>query len=156
MADLCCAYSFAGITINNPAAGSDHLMLGENGVTGLDGAPLRVEIDDEGQGDGGIVHLPKFKAARIVTFTGFCQIRSVPVGMTTAYFTALNTLEAAVVSALEGVTNSPTSLAWTPTGLSARSLTATYGTQGGEIQFGGEMLEKTFTFTLVAANPTIS
>lgn len=74
----------------------------------------------------------------------------------TPYFTAVNTLEAAVISALEGVLNTPTTLSWTPTGLSGRSISCTYGNQGGEIQFGGLMMEPTFTFTLVAADPTIS
>lgn len=155
MADLCCAYSFAGITINNPADGVDHLILGENGVTGLDGAPIRAEIDDQGQSNGGIVH-PKFFGARIITFSGFVNIQSTVRERSTAYFSAVNTLEAAVISALEGVLNTPTTLSWTPTGGSGKSISCTYGNQGGEIQFGGSMLEPTFTFTLVAADPTIS
>ena len=155
MADLCCAYSIAGIVINNPTPLTNRLILGEDGVTGLDGAPIRAEIDDQGQSDGGIVH-PKFYAARIITFRGFCHIQSVPVELNTAYFTALNTLEASVVSALEGILNSASALTWTPTGGSPRSISVTYGTQGGEIQFGGNMLEKTFEFTLVAAEPAIS
>lgn len=155
MADLCCAYSYAGIVINNPAAGADRLILGEDGVTGLDGAPIRSEIDDQGQSDGGIVH-PKFFAARIIAFKGFCDIQSVEKGMNSTYYGALNALQAAVVSALEGQLNSATTLAWTPTGLSARSISCTYGNEGGEIQFGGSMLEPTFEFTLVAADPTIS
>lgn len=153
MADLCCVYNIAGIAINSPTG--DSLQLGENGVTGLDGAPIRSEIDDQGQSNGGIVH-PKLYAARVITFSGFCLIRSVTVEPGTPYFTALNTLEAAVVTALEGILNSSSALTWTPTGLSGRSIAVTYGTQGGEIQFGGEMMEKTFTFTLVAADPTIS
>jgi hypothetical protein len=153
VADLCCVYSFAGISIN--ADGVDALVLGENGVTGLDGAPIRSEIDDQGQSSGGIVH-PKLFGARIITFTGFVAIRSVVIERGTPYFTAVNTLEAAVISALEGVLNTPTTLSWTPTGLSGRSISCTYGNQGGEIQFGGSMMEPTFTFTLVAADPTIS
>jgi hypothetical protein len=155
MADLCCAYSFAGITINDPTDGANHLMLGENGVTGLDGAPIRAEIDDQGQSHGGIVH-PKWFGARIITFTGFVNIQSTPKERSTAYFTAINVLEAAVIAALEGVLNTPTSLSWTPTGGSGKSISCTYGNQGGEIQFGGSMLEPTFAFTLVAENPTIS
>lgn len=155
MADLCCPYSFAGIVINNTAAGVDRLILGEDGVVGLDGAPIRSEVDDQGQSSGSLVH-PKLLGGRVITFKGFCHIQSVEPGMNTPYYTALNTLEAAVVSALEGVLNTPTTLSWTPTGLSARSISCTYGITGGEIQFGGSMLEKTFEFTLIAANPTIS
>ena len=76
--------------------------------------------------------------------------------MNTPYYTALNNLEAAVTSALQGQLNSATNLTWTPTGGSGKSLSCYYGNTGGEIQFGGSMLEKTFEFTLVAYNPTIS
>jgi hypothetical protein len=155
MADLCCAYNFVGIIINNPTPGVDHLMLGEDGVTGLDGAPIRAEIDDEGQGDGGIVH-PKLYGPRIITFKGFCNIQSVVVERNTAYATALNALEAGVISALAGALNSASALTWTPTGGSGKTINCTYGNQGGEIRFGGSHMEKTFEFTLVAADPTIS
>lgn len=157
MADLCCPYTFGGITINSTTPGTDRLILGENGVVGLDGAPIRAEIDDQGQSDGGIVH-PKLYAARIITFTGFCHIQSAPksTDSTSSYVAALNALEAAVISALEAKLNTADTLSWTPYGQSARSLSCTYGTQGGEIKFGGVMLEKTFEFTLVAEDPTIT
>lgn len=158
MADYCCTYTFSSVTINNTGDTTDTLIIGDDGdITGLDGAPIRAEIDDQGQSDGGIVH-PKFYAARIITFSGEVLIRSVAFEDTTAYLTAINTLEAAVVSALEAQFNSAASLSWTPTGLSGRSISCTYGTNGGEIQFSGAMLpgERKFTFTLVAAEPTIS
>lgn len=155
MADLCCAYAFAGVILNDPTADVDRLVLGEDGVVGLDGAPIRSEIDDQGQSDGGIVH-PKFFGPRIITFKGFCNIQSVPLERGTAYDTALNNLEAAVIAALEGVLNTPTTLSWTPTGGSGKSISCTYGNTGGEIQFGGSHMEKTFQFNLVAADPTIS
>ena len=103
MADLCCVYSYAGININ--ASSGDCLILGEDGVTGLDGRPIRAEIDDQGQSDGGLF-FPRFYGARIITFKGFCQIRSVTVEMNAPYYTALNALEAGVISALEGQLNS--------------------------------------------------
>jgi hypothetical protein len=159
MADLCAQYTIAGIKINDSTAGADRLLTSfDNGhILGLDGAPIRAEIDDQGQSDGGIVH-PKFFAARVITFQGEVHIQTVSPDDMTAYVTAVNTLEAAVISALEGILNSPSALTWTPTGLSGRSINVTYGTQGGEIQFDGPMLpgERTFTFTLVAADPTIS
>lgn len=159
MADLCCQYTIAGIKINDTTANADRLLTSfDNGhILGLDGAPLRAEIDDQGQSDGGIVH-EKFFAARVITFQGEVHIQSVGPEDTTAYVTAINNLEAAVVSALEGIRNSASTLSWTPTGLSGRSISVTYGTAGGEVQFDGPMLpgERTFTFTLVAANPTIS
>lgn len=159
MADLCCPYAIAGITINNTAAGADRLLTSfENGqITGLDGAPIRSQVDLLAVTNGGIVHT-KYFGPRIITFTGEVHIQSVTDAMTTAYVTAMNTLEATVISALEGIRNTPSSLTWTPTGLSGRSISVTYGVPGQEIQFAGPMLPgaRTFTFSLVAASPTIS
>lgn len=132
-------------------------MIGDDGeISGLDGRPIRAEIDDQGQSDGGIVH-PKFYAARIITFSGEVHIQSAAFG-TTAYITAINVLEAAVISALEAQLNTETALTWTPTGGSPKSISCTYGTSGGEVQFSGAMLpgERKFTFTLVADEPAIS
>lgn len=159
MADLCCEYAIAGITINDDTDGVNRLMTSfENGhILGLDGAPLRAEIDPQGQSDGGIVHT-KFFGPRIITFQGETHIQSVGFEDLTAYLTALNTLEATVITALEGIRNTPSTLAWTPTGLSAKSISVTYGTEGGEIQFDGPPVpgQRTFQFTLVAAEPAIS
>ena len=155
MADLCCAYTYAGVILNNPDPDANHLMLGEDGVTGLDGAPIRSEIDDQGQSDGGIVH-PKLYGPRIITFKGFVNIVTELDKKTAAYSTALNVLEAAVTAALEAQLNSAAALTWTPTGGSGKSISCTYGNSGGEIRFGGSHFEKTFEFTLVAADPTIT
>lgn len=157
MADLCCPYAVAGITINNATAGADRLVLDSDGVTGLDGAPVRSQVDPRGQTAGGIVH-PKLLGARIITFKGFVHIQSVEPDERIPYLTAINALEAAVVSALEGILNSASTLSWTPTGAAARSISVTYGVPGQEIQFTGEMLpgERTFSFGLIAAIPTIS
>lgn len=158
MADYCTEYTYSSITINNDTAGADRLMIGEEGeIDGLDGAPIRAEIDDQGQSDGGIVH-PKFFAARVIIFSGEVHIQSVAFEDTLAYISAINTLESGVISALEAQLNSATTLAWTPTGGSGKSISCTYGIQGGEIKFSGPMLpgQRKFTFTLVAADPAIS
>ena len=155
MADVCCEYTIAGLTLNNDTG--DTLMLGGDGVQGLDGAPIRSQVDPRGQISGGIVHT-KFFAARIITFSGEVLIRTQVPEDTTAYITAINTLEAATVSALEGILNSPSTLGWTPTGLAARSISVTYGVPGQEVQFTGEMLpgSRTWSFSLIAAAPAIS
>lgn len=158
MADYCCTYTFGGVTVNASGDTTDTLIISDDGeITGLDGAPVRAEIDDQGQSDGGIVH-PKFYGPRIITFSGEVLIQSVNFEDRAAYLTAINVLEASVISALEALLNSASSLAWTPTGGAAKSISCTYGTQGGEIQFSGQMApgERKFTFTLVAANPTIA
>lgn len=159
MADLCCPYSVAGFTINDATAGVDRLLTSFNNgqITGLDGAPVRSQIDLLAVTNGGIVHT-KYLGPRIISFGGEVHIQSVTPDDTTAYVTAINTLEASVISALEGILNTPSTLSWTPTGLSARSITVTYGVPGQEVQFQGPMLpgERTFSFSLVAELPTIS
>lgn len=159
MADLCCPYSISSVTINNATPGADRLLTSfDNGqITGLDGAPVRSQVDLLAATNGGIVHT-KYLGPRIITFAGEVHIQSVTDAMSTAYVTAMNTLEAAVVSALEGILNSSTSLTWTPTGLSGRSISVTYGVPGQEIQFQGPMLpgQRTWSFSLVSALPSIS
>jgi len=159
MADLCCEYTFSSVKINNSSDTANSLITDFEGgeILGLDGAPIRRQIDPQGQSDGGIVH-NAFLGARIVTFTGLVAIVSVvdPGGNPTAVWTAINTLEAATISALEAVRNTPTNLTWTPTGGSGKTLSCQYGVPGGEIQFTGNLRERKFTFQLVAANPTIT
>lgn len=149
MADLCCPYTVAGLTIN--AATGDTLGVAEDGITGLDGRPIRRQIDPRGQADGGILHTARF-GPRIIRFKTIVQIRSVPVKANDAYFAAINAVETAVIAALEAVLNSDTTLAWTPTGQSAQSLTVRYGVAGEEVRFPGTMMSKTCLFALVAAD----
>lgn len=155
MADTCCPYTIAGITINATTGDCLFTDFESGSILGLDGAPIRSQIDPQGQSNGGIVH-PKFFGARIITFNGKVLIRSVDLGNRETYAAAVNVVEAAAVSALEGILNSASTLAWTPNGGAARSISVTYGTDGGEIQFTGNMIDRQFTFTLVAADPTIS
>lgn len=155
MADTCCVYTLGSLTINAATGNTLLVDFDEGEITGLDGAPIRGQIDPQGQSDGGIVH-GKFFGPRIISFHGKVAIRTVDPGNTDAYVAAVNTVEASAISALESILNTPTTLSWTPTGGSAKSISVTYGTEGGEIQFFGNMLEPSFSFTLVAASPTIT
>lgn len=156
MADTCCSYSVAGLTINTTSGDCLFTDFDEGEITGLDGAPVRKQIDPQGQSSGGIIH-PALFGARIIAFQGKVLIRSVGEGaMPTTYAAAVNAVESAAVSALEGILNTPSTLAWTPTGGAARSISVTYGVEGGEIEFFGNMISRRFQFSLVAANPTIS
>jgi hypothetical protein len=148
-------YTFGGLTIN--AATGNTLFTDFDGgeIGGLDGAPIRSQIDPQGQSEGGIVH-QKFLGPRIITFTGAVLIRTVTDPMSDAWVSAVNAVVGGAVSALESQLNSATNLAWTPTGGSSHTISCTYGTDGGEFQSSGNMLQKKFTFTLVAADPTIS
>lgn len=155
MADTCCQYSLGSLTINNSTGDTLHTDFDDGDISGLDGAPIRSQIDPQGQSDGGIVH-NKFFGPRIITFTGQVLIRSVDVTNPESYVAAVNAVIATAKSALESILNTPTTLSWTETGGSAHSISVTYGTEGGEFTTSGNMLQKKFSFTLVAASPTIS
>lgn len=157
MADLCVEYSFAGLTINDNTDTVDRLVLPADGITGLDGRPIRRQVDPRGIIDGSIV-FESFFAARIITFKGHVEINTVPFlgSITTAYAAAVMNLEDTVKAALEGVVNTPTALTWTQSNGNAESVTCVYGMPGGELQFGGEMAVPTFQFTLIEATTFIS
>lgn len=157
MADTCCQYSFGSLVVN-PSSGADGLYTTfEDGqILGLDGAPVRKQIDPQGQSEGGIVH-PAFLGARIISFQGKIAITSVPEGAPLEDIAAaVNVVEQAATAALEAQLNSATNLSWTLTGGAAKSISCTYGIPGGEFQPSGNMIDRRFQFTLVAADPTIS
>ncbi len=83
-------------------------------------------------------------------------IRSVDSGNSAAFAAAVNAVDQAAVAALEGVLNTPTALSWTLTGGGAHSISCLYGVPGGEYQTGGNMVDHSFTFQLLATDPTIS
>src|SRR6188472_2858439 len=149
MADTCCVYTFGSLTIN-PASGDGLTTDFEEGqILGLDGAPVRKQIDPQGQSDGGIVH-PAFFGPRIIQFQGRVLIRSVPEGAAgTTYAAAVNAVESAATSALQAQLNSATNLAWTLTGGGSHTISCTYGVPGGEFQTTGNMVDRRFSFSLV-------
>lgn len=160
MSDPCATYTFAGVTVNG-AEDTDTLVFTDesgDGVQGLDGAPIRRQVDDVAADDGGIDQGGLW-GARIIPFKGHVHIGTEPAQssiVTAAYLTKSNVLQAAVIAALEAVLNTPSTLAWTPLGLTARSISCVYGMPGGEIQFTGPAYKRAFAFTLLAENPTIT
>lgn len=155
MADTCCQYTLGSITINAPTGDCLHTDFEEGEITGLDGAPIRRQIDPQGQSDGGLQH-PAFFGPRIITFSGKVLIRSQEGSNKEDYAAAVNAVEVAVNAALAGMLNSDTTLSWTLTGGAAHSISVRYGVEGGEFQPTGNMVDRSFTFSLYAANPTIS
>lgn len=153
MADLCCEYQFGDLILNDEEA-DDRLVIGENGIQGLDGAPIRSQIDPRGQADGGIVHTKRFGPRRI-TFSGPVDIRSVENRQTDAYRSALMDLQLFVIAELESFLNDETDLIWTPSGGTPTFLTCTYGFEGGEIVFSGPMHDCEWTFGLVSEDSDI-
>lgn len=155
MADTCCPYTLAGITINAAAGDCLHTDFEGGEISGLDGAPIRRQIDPQGRSDGGLQH-PAYLGPRIITFSGKVLIRSQTGSNREDYAAAVNVVEAAAVAAFEGILDSDSTLAWTPSGGTPKSISVRYGVEGGELQFSGNMIDRSFTFSLYAANPAIS
>lgn len=167
MADPCATYTFGGVTING-AANTDTLITPSyDNIQGLDGAPVRRQIDPVAQNDGDLNLQGEFLAGRVITFSGIIHIGTMPQGegaitldaATMAEFLdRVVTLQKAVVAACEAQLSSATNLAWTDSTGAARSISCFYGLPGQFIQFGGSSpAEPTFqNLTLWAPSPTIT
>ncbi len=128
-------------TVTFNAGSGDEYFLDPDQCAGLDMAPVRASVDDMPGASGGLVHTA-LKGARHVTFSGWLVNR-------TGTPAARNTMENTLRAALESIMAANGTLAWTPSGGSARSLTVRCDvgltTQGTWL--------KVFLFGLVAANP---
>lgn len=163
--DLCVEYSVgASLKLNQGGATGTTTTIRTTAISGLDGRPIRRTIWPQGASDGGILGTGRF-GARIIRFEGDIWVFSagelltpadaVKNGQETTYLGAVNTLVDTWVSGLEAAINSSFTLAWTPNGLGADSLTCLYGVEGGEFQSvpPAEFNEWTkASFALVAAS----
>lgn len=124
MADIVTTYTLTTpggtIILNNGAMGDGTDKYWLQTVQGLDGVEIRAPVDPVPFGDGGIIHnfwkgprRPVFEGVFLIessTFEADCQeIR--------------NTLSEALRLALDSIIGADGTLAWTPVGLGARSLT---------------------------------
>lgn len=137
--DLCVEYAVgASLKLNQGGPTGTTTTIRTTAITGLDGRPIRSTILPNGAQDGGDKLAAQF-GPRLIGFEGIIVVYSggeliTPVESLTAYLTGVNTLVDAWVSGLEAALNTPFTLAWTPTGLGADSLTCTYGFEGAEFQ----------------------
>lgn len=157
MADICAEYHYAGLTING-AANTDTAIVSEegNGITGLDGAPVRRQVDDLAGTNGGDSQ-PAHLGFRPIVFNLTVVIGTLGnEGSPAAYNTKMMTLQKAWISALEGQLNSASALTWTDATGDSQSISCMYGMPGGEIQFSGPLYKTQCSFTLLAEDPTIS
>lgn len=163
MADTCATFNFGSVVVN-PDPTTDGLQTTDEGdVQGLDGAPITGQIDPKGAAAGASGSIVQNKAlrGRVIVFTGFVHIGTeITEEGGTPNVGAIRqktvAVEKAVVAALEALLNTPTALTWTDAEGDSFSITATYGTEGGEITFSGPMLNRAYSFTLVTETPTIS
>lgn len=153
MADLSAIYTLTTpggtVVFNNGDLHTTTDLYWITEIQGLDGAPIRATIDPAPQAHGGLVH-DAWKGPRHVTMEGVILIQSVPLG--SPCLTERNEMEDDLRVALESILQADGTLAWTPEGQAARSLTVRseialeYTPQENYAVMG-------FTFGLVSANP---
>lgn len=150
MADYSCAYTLGAITFNGGTLGNGSLddLYWISTIHGLDGPSIRTPIDDVPFGHGGIVH--KFwKGPRHVQFEGSLVVQSTD---QSGCQEVLNGMEKALRDMLDGILQTPGTLAWTPTGEAAQTLSVFY-----EISVDFQPTEdyrlRSFNFGLVSESP---
>ncbi len=137
--DLCVEYAVGStLKMNTGGIGGTTTTIRPTKITGLDGRPIRATILPNGAADGGDKLTARF-GPRLISVEGDIVVYSAglqvtPVESVTGYLSGVNALVAAWVSGLEALLNSTFTLAWTPTGQGASSLTCTYGYEGAEFQ----------------------
>lgn len=129
--------------------GTDKYWL--TAIQGLDGPTIRAPVDLVPFGDGGIVHTFR-KGPRRPVFDGMLLIES---SRSQALCQELREdLAAALAAALNSIITTSGSLAWTPEGQAARTLTV-YNEIGYSITYSDNYAVANFNFGLVseAADP---
>lgn len=121
-------------------------------IHGLEGAPLRTPIDNAPHTDGGLVH-PFLRQARPVVIEGIFITESVGFpSIGDACVQAQNEMEDELLTALESIVAADGTLAWTPLGLGARSLTVR-NHQPLETTPAENYAIRNFVFGLIASDP---
>jgi hypothetical protein len=133
------------INFNDGSANQYYLST----VGGLDGPTIRAPIDDRPQTDGGIVH-DFFAGPRHITFEGVLLIQSTHIMNSVVQIR--NTMEDNLRTAVVSLLRADGTLAWTPQGKSARSLTVRHDVPLDFTNIENYLLLQ-FHFGLVAANP---
>lgn len=154
MADLATIYTLTtpgpDIVFNNGDLNTTDDLYWITNIQGLDGAPIRAPIDNVPLGDGGLVH-DFWLGPRHITMEGIILVQSVSIGG--PCLTVRNSMEEALRAALESLLRANGTLAWTPVGQGARSLTVR-----NDIALDFSPAENyavmAFVFGLVAANPS--
>ena len=154
MADVGVTYTLTTpggtVTFNTGTVYQDINQLYITEITGLGGAPVRRPIDPVPFGDGGIVH-DQWKGPRFITIEGVMLTLASKV--MNNWVIARNTFEAALITAWESILQADGTLAWTPQGQSANSLTVRTGPPDLDFRHQDNYLLEGFSFGLVAASP---
>jgi hypothetical protein len=156
VADITTSYTLTtpgpDITFNSGSLGDGTDKYWLTAIAGLDGPSIRAPVDLVPFGDGGIVHTFR-KGPRRCTFDGILLIES---SNSQADCQELrNDLAFNLQSALASIIAASGTLAWTPAGQAAQSLTV-YNEVPLSIQYTDNYMVSTFSFGLVseAADPS--
>lgn len=153
MADVAAPYTLTtpGGTINFNDGLADQYYI--QAIHGLDGAPIRAPIDDVPFGDGGISY-NFWKGGRHIQIEGIFLVQNLDCGP--ALVTVWNQMEETLRVALESIAAgiaAVASLVWTPTGLSARTLSSVRNDVPLDCQPDQNFTVRTFSFGLFSDNP---
>ena len=159
MADLATTYTYtaSGGTIVFNAGdlgdGTDKFWL--QSILGLDGPNVRAPVDLVPMGDGSLLH-DFWTSGRTPVLEGVLLIESVRIDGS-ACQTALNEMEDNLRAAVESNVAASATLAWTPTGQSAQSLTVFHNGQPRlDIVPTDNFMLRQFTFWLIAATGALA
>lgn len=140
------------IVFNNGDFGDGQDKYWIQNISGLDGPPIRAPIDNKPFGDGGILHTFR-KGPRHVVVEGVLVTESVGWPSSgDACRQQQNEMEEDLIDALDAIMAADGTFAWTPLGLSSRSLTVRHDVTVEFVSIENFIL-KQFTFGLVAADP---
>lgn len=150
-------YTASGATIifNNGALGDGTDKFWLQGITGLDGPNVRAPVDNVPMGNGSLLH-PFWLSGRTPVLEGLLLIESVPRNSSLCQ-TALNEMEDNLNAAVTSNVAASATLAWTPTGQSAQSLTVFHNGQP-TLSFtpSDNWNTRTFAFGLIAATGSLA
>ena len=154
MADLVTTYTLTApggtIIFNNGTLGDDTDKFWLHEVDGLDGPIVRAPIDPRPFTSGNIIHTFR-KSGREPVLSGVLLVESVALN-SSACQTALNVMENNLRVAVESCIAADATLAWTPSGQAARSLTVRHhGRPQLEIKPIENYHLRSFVFGLVSA-----
>lgn len=131
MADLATTYTYTApggtIIFNNGDLGDGTDKFWLQSIQGLDGPNVRAPVDPVPMGNGSLLH-SFWLSGRTPVLEGVLIIESVPL-TGSACQTALNVLEDQLRAAVESNVAATATLAWTPTGQAAQSLTVKHNGQ---------------------------
>lgn len=159
MADLACIYTYtasgATIVFNNGQLGDGTDKFWLQNIMGLDGPNVRAPVDNVPMGNGSLLH-SFWLAGRTPVLEGVLIVESVPLN-SSACQTALNEMEDNLRAAVESNVAATATLAWTPTGQAAQSLTVKHN---GQPRLDITPIEnyhlRQFVFGLVAATGSLA